>query len=181
MKSLTFKLIFAIAVFAAFQSVAFSQEKQAQQFETKEIGIQKTVIVTMTVPSAQIGAKMGEAYAKLYAYIGQKGIQPTGAPFAVYTQYDPNGNTTFEAGMPVASKVEGLGDVVYKEYPAMKVLSTLYKGAYENVTSVYEAMEKYMKEKGMQPTMVAWEVYLTDPAKVKKPEDNQTLIYFPLK
>src|SRR5512133_1770327 len=119
MKSLTFRSICAIAVFAMCQTIAFSQEKPVQKFEIKEIGIQKTVIVTMTVPSAQIGAKMGEAYAKLYAYFGQKGIQPVGAPFAVYTQDDTNGNTTFEAGMPVSSKVDGQGDVVYKEYPAM--------------------------------------------------------------
>lgn len=181
MKSLTFRSIFSIVVLSVFQIVAFSQGNQAPKFETKEIGAQKTVIITVTVPSSQISTKMGEAYGKLFAYLGQKGVQPTGAPFAVYTQYDPNGSTTFEAGMPVATKVEGTSDIVYKEYPAMKVISTLYKGAYENVAPVYEAMEKYMKDKGLASTMVVWEVYLTDPAQVKKPEDNQTLIYFPIK
>ncbi|HEX2935939.1 MAG TPA: GyrI-like domain-containing protein [Bacteroidales bacterium] len=177
MKTFTCKSIVAIAVFAAFQGVAFSQEK----FEIKEIGAQKTVIITMTAPSSQISAKMGEAYGKLFGYLGQKGVQPSGAPFAVYTQFDPNANTTFEAGVPVSSKMEGIGDVVYKEYPAMKVLSTLYKGAYTEMTKVYESMEKYMKDKGLQSTMAVWEIYLTDPAQVKKPEDNQTLIYFPIK
>ncbi len=179
MKSLTFRTIAAVLIFTAFQSVAFSPE--SQKSETKEIGVQKTVVITMTVPSSQIGTKMGEAYGKLFGYLGQKGIQPAGAPFAVYTQYDPKGNTTFEAGVPVANKIEAAGDIAYKEYPAMKVLSTLYKGAYENVGPVYEAMEKYMKDKGMQSTMVAWEIYLTDPSQVTNPDDNQTLIYFPLK
>lgn len=180
MKS-TVSTIIAMVVLSTFQLSTFSQEKTVPKFETKEIAAQKTVIITLTIPSSQISSKMGEAYGKLFAFLGQKGVQPSGAPFAVYTQYDPKGNTTFEAGVPVASKIESSGDIVYKEYPAMKVLSTLYKGAYENVTSVYQAMEKYMKDKGLQSTMVAWEVYLTDPAQTKKPEDNQTLIYFPIK
>jgi effector-binding domain-containing protein len=156
MKSLTFRTSLAIVVFFVFHCAAFSQGEPAQKFEIKEIGIQKTLILTMTVPSSQISQKMGEAYGKLFAYLGQKGITPTGAPFAVYKQYDPKGNTTFDAGVPVPSKVEGSGDMVYREYPAMKVLSTLYIGAYAKVEPVYGAMIKYMKDNGLKTSNVAW-------------------------
>jgi effector-binding domain-containing protein len=135
----------------------------------------------MTVPTAEIGPKMGEAYGKIFGYLGQNNIQPAGSPFAVYTEFNPNGNTTFEAGVPVAAQIESKGDILFKEYPAMKVLSTLYTGAYENMASVYEALTKYMKDKGLQSTSESWEVYLTDPSQVKTPAENQTLIYFPLK
>jgi effector-binding domain-containing protein len=179
------KIVFLIIAVAAMPIHAFSQEKadacSTLKFEVKEVKGQKAVVVKMTIASSEVGPKMGEAYGKLFGYLGQNKIQPAGAPFAVYLEFNPAGNTTFEAGVPVTSPIETQGDFIYREYPTMKVLSTLYTGAYEKMAPVYEAIEKYMKDKGLQSTNIAWEIYLTDPKQVKDPGENQTIIYFPLK
>jgi effector-binding domain-containing protein len=163
--------------------IAQDTEKKCDhtEFMVKDVDAQKAIILKADVPSSAVGQKIGELYGALYAYIQLKGIAPAGAPFAVYYSYDPNGNTVFEAGIPVAETVEGSETVTYKEFPVMKVVSTLYTGAYENVGPVYESLMKYMTDNKLESTGASWEVYLTDPSLVKDPNENKTLIYFPIK
>ena len=63
----------------------------------------------------------------------------------------------------------------------MKVVARFYTGAYENMMPVYHEMEKYMKDHELESDNTAWEIYLTDPNEVEDPNQNQTIIYFPLK
>jgi effector-binding domain-containing protein len=151
------------------------------EFLVKEIDAQKAIVMKADVPMAAIGQKMGEIYGALYAHMQSKGIAPAGAPFAVYYSFDPNGNTVFEAGIPIAEPVEGNESIIYKEFPVMKVVSTLYTGAYEKMMPVYEGLQKYMQENKLESSGASWEVYLTDPSVVKDPGENKTLIYFPIK
>jgi len=42
-------------------------------------------------------------------------------------------------------------------------------------------LDQYLKDNKLESTGTTWEVYLTDPNEVASPEENQTLIYFPIK
>ena len=149
--------------------------------EVKVIDAQNALVINADVPMSAIGEKMGELYKKLFTYIGEMNIQPAGPAFAVYYSWEPEGNVVFEAGIPVASKVEGSDEIVYKEFPEMKAVSTLYTGSYENMEPVYNTIQKFIEEKELETTGISWEVYLTDPQLVADPNDNKTLIYFPIK
>ncbi len=179
------RFVVMITIFSISGISSFAQTKtecnSSPKFEVKKIDGVKALVIKASVPSKEVGPKMGELYGKLFEYMGKKQIQPAGAPFSVYYKFDPQGNTTFEAGVPVAAMLETEGDFVYKEFPSMKALTTLYIGAYEKMTPIYEAIEKHMKENKLESTGICWEVYLTDPATLKDPNDNQTLIYFPIK
>jgi effector-binding domain-containing protein len=183
-KALFISFFFCMFVFNALTSELYSQEttvkKDQPVIEIKNIPLQHALVLKAEVSSKDVGPKMGEMYSKLFSYAGQKHIQPSGAPFAVYYSYDPQGKTIFEAGFPVASKVNATDSIAYKEFPAMKVVSTLYTGSYENMVPVYTQLQNYLAANKMKPTGISWEVYLTDPAQVKNPSDNQTLIYFPV-
>lgn len=177
-----FGLIFSVASLNA-QTLGTAQQPNAQSpvFEIKSLDAQKAFTMKAEVQTSEISAKMGEMYKKLYSYLGENHIQPVGPPFAVYYSFDPSGKTVFEAGVPVASVQKSPTDIVFKEYPAMKVLKTLYVGEYEKMAPVYEKMEQYLKDQKLESTNMVWEVYLTDPATVKSPADNQTLIYYCIK
>jgi effector-binding domain-containing protein len=146
----------------------------------KQIDSQKALVLKADIPIAQISQKMGEMYGRLFDYLGEKNIQPTGAPFAVYYAFDPKGNVVFEAGVPIAANVEVKEDMVIKEFPAMKAATCLYKGAYEKMEPVYNELNKYIQDNQLKQTGISWEVYLTDPSTLKDPNENQTLIYFPV-
>ncbi len=150
------------------------------KIEIKNIEAQKALIIKADVPTSSIGEKMSEMYGKLFGYLGQKQKQPTGPSFAAYSKFDPQGNTVFEAGVPLAEKIEGEGEIEYKEYPAMKVVSMLYIGPYENMMPAYEKIQKYIEENNLKSNNTPWELYLTDPTSEPDPNKYQTLIYFPV-
>lgn len=160
---------------------AIAQTSSSVKIDIKEITSQKAVVIKSIVQSSTVGQKMGELYGKLFSYLGSNSIQPSGAPFAVYYSYDPNGNTEFEVGVPVTASVKGNDEIKFKEYPAMKVISTLHVGPYENVGPVYEALKKYATDNKLETQQVSWEVYITDPSKETDPNKYQTLIYFVIK
>ena len=154
---------------------------QMSKIELKDISAQKALVMRTTIPSANVSAKMGELYGKLFAYINANGIQATGAPFAVYYTYDPNGSTEFEVGIPVATDQQGKDEIKFRGYPAMRVISALHTGPYENAGAVYEALKKYATDNKLETLPLSWEIYLTDPSQVKDPAKYRTNIYFVIK
>ena len=163
-----------------FSGGIFSQTADIK-VETKQVGSQKTLVIKSTVPSSDMSKAMGDLFGKLFGYLGSNNIQPAGPPFAVYYDYDPKGNTVFELGVPVASETKGTNEIVYKEFPAMKVISSLYVGPYEKVGPVYEYISKYIKDNGLQISGPTWEIYLTNPGQEPDPNKYQTAIYYPVK
>ncbi|MBN2610246.1 MAG: GyrI-like domain-containing protein [Bacteroidales bacterium] len=181
-----FMTITVLLFFTGFNVLVSAQDKPQDcpagpKIEVKNIAVQKTLVIKAEVPTSQVGPKMGELYGKLFAYMGQKQVSPSGPPFAVYYSFDPEGNTVFEAGVPVASSIETDGEVKYKEFEAMKVVSTMYVGPYENMMPVYETMQKYVKDYNLKDNGTSWEIYLTDPNAEKDPQKYQTIIWFPVK
>lgn len=162
--------------------MAFSQIfGQMSKIEVKDITAQKALTIKTTIPSADVSAKMGELYGKLFGYMNANGIQATGAPFAVYYTYDPNGTTEFEVGIPVAANPKGTDEIKFKEYPAMRVISAFHTGPYENAGAVYEALKKYATDNKLETLPLSWEIYLTDPSQEKDPAKYKTNIYFVIK
>jgi effector-binding domain-containing protein len=162
----------------------FSQDPESKctsSIEIKQVDAQKAIVIKADVPTANIGTAIGEAYGKLFGFLGSQNIAPAGTAFAVYYSFDPKGNTIFEAGVPVNAQITGNEEITYKEFPAMKVVSTLFKGAYDKMEPVYQKIDAYIKENKLESTGISWEVYLTDPSQVSDPNDNQTIIYFPVK
>jgi effector-binding domain-containing protein len=158
-----------------------SNQANSQDFPTIEvmnISAQSSLVVKANVLSTEIGQKIGSMYGQLIAYTTANNINMTGAPFAVYYSYDPNGNTSFEAGLPVPYGTKGNDSILFKEYPAMKVVCTIYQGSYESMGPVYNKIYEYIAANKLKTTGVSWEVYLTDPATVKDPNENRTMIYF---
>ncbi|MBN1597390.1 MAG: GyrI-like domain-containing protein [Bacteroidales bacterium] len=158
-----------------------AQEVIMTDIEIINVKATKALYLKADVPIQSIGGKMGEMYGKLYGYLGQNKIEPAGYPMAVYYSFDPNGNTLFEALVPISDTITPADEIGYKEYPAMKVVSAKYTGSYDNMAIVYSKIQKYIKENKLETTGVSWEVYLTDPEEIDDPEKNETVIYFPIK
>lgn len=178
-----FKLLTQLTgVVALFIGLA-SNQAYSQDFPTIEvidIAPQSALIVKAEVLSTEVGQKIGAMYGKLFAYSTANNISMTGAPFAVYYSYDPQGNTSFEAGMPVPYGTKGNDSITFREYPAMKAVCTIFKGSYDSMGPVYSKIQEYLTANKLKSTGITWEIYLTDPATLKDPSENRTMIYFPV-
>jgi effector-binding domain-containing protein len=85
-----------------------------------------------------------------------------------------------QAGFPVSRALPGKGTIGANEIPAGKYGSCLYVGPYADCGPTYENLTTFVKEKGYEPTGLAYEYYLNDPR--EEPQQvPQTLIVFPLK
>ena len=148
--------------------------------EVVDVSAQTALVLKAEVKSTEVGSKIGEMYGNLFTYINSNNLQMVGNPFAVYYSYDPQGNTSFEAACPVINGTKGNDSILYKEFPAMKVVCTIYQGTYESMEPVYIKLMDYMKINNLKSTGPSWEVYLTDPSTIKDPNENRTMIYFPV-
>lgn len=175
-----FYFLGVIFLYAGSINYVISQEtkkcEKASEITVKNLDSCQALVIKADIPTSQVGPKMGEIYGKIFAYAGEQQIELAGPPFAVYWKFDPQGNTVFEAGIPVGKGVTGNEEIEYKEYPSVKVVSMLYTGAYEKMEPAYLKMMDYIKNNNLKDKGVSWEVYLTDPAEEPDPEKYQTVI-----
>ena len=139
--------------------------------------------VSMTGPFTQ----MGEAFGKLYAWIGQKGLTPSGPPVGVY--YNAPGQVSddqlsWELRSPIAGELppegpdeRGLG---IRKLAAVQVAATIHKGPYDDVGDTYGALMGWVAENGYEVAGPPEEVYLSNPD-VTPPEELVTEVRFPVR
>jgi effector-binding domain-containing protein len=121
-----------------------------------------------------------DAFKSVYAYLDKQGIQPTGPPMTVYTEFDDT-NFTFQAAVPVAEapKDPPKGDIAVGQTPAGKALRFAYKGSFHQMEdTIYNAIPEYLDEKQLDPSGTFIEEYQTDP--VTTPEDKFDIQIFVL-
>lgn len=116
---------------------------------------------------ARIQEDIGAGYGALFAYLGEMGEYPSGAPFALYfgPDFDPE-DFEMELCVPVNRALEGKGDIEAHEIPGGLAVVTIHKGPYSEMEPVYGDLEAWMKENGYQYAGPARELYMNDPGQV---------------
>jgi effector-binding domain-containing protein len=122
---------------------------------------------------------MAKAYAAIVQYMGELGTYPSGPPFAAYFNTDME-DLDVELGMPVAEEQPGKDDIQASEIPAGQVVTCVHVGPYSALEPSYSALSEFVHEQGLEPTGVAYEIYLDDPQSIPE-EEMKTRIVFPLK
>ena len=117
------------------------------------------------------------AFGKLYGWIGQQGFKPIGPAMAVYYNIPgqvPDEQLSWElrsqlsGNVPeVEPDVDGLG---VKKLAAIKMVTTIYRGPYENVEPTYDALNAWIAANNYEVSGPVEELYLNDPAKTPAEE-----------
>jgi effector-binding domain-containing protein len=145
-------------------------------FELTDSKEQPVLSVRTRTAVANLQAEMGEAYGAIYPYLGEKGAQPAGAPYAAYYNMDMQ-DLDVEIGIPVAVPLTGRGIVKAGVIPAGKQASCVYKGSYAEIGPAYEALTKWIADNGHVPTGVCYEFYLNEPGAVPDSELLTKIVY----
>jgi effector-binding domain-containing protein len=146
--------------------------------ELKEQPAQPALSIRTRAKVQDLPQVFGKAYGALMQYLGEKGEQPAGMPFAAYFNMDMQ-DLDIEIGFPVAHPIAGKGEIQASEFPGGKLASVLHVGPYEQMVPAYDALTQWIKDHGYEPTGVAYEVYLSAPD--VPPQEIKTQIVFPLK
>jgi effector-binding domain-containing protein len=138
--------------------------------EQDYMGIREVVEVSA------IPAKMGELFGELFGFVGRKGIQPVGPPFAYYYSFSPE-KIDMECGVPVSIPIGGEGRVQAGKLPSGNALRAVHIGPYDRLEETYNAMMAYAKEMDLNLEEAMWEYYLTDPDSEPDPSKWMTEIF----
>lgn len=125
---------------------------------------------------------MTRGFPKLFRQLMGQGIEPAGAPFGYYFDWDEaDGSFKVYLGVPVNEPHEASGDLIPKMFPAMKAVVAMHYGSYEKLMETYTRMEQYIEENGLEAQQVAFEIYHSTQMDSDNPMQWRTLVGFPLK
>lgn len=145
----------------------------------KEQDAQPYLAIRLRTSIEELPAKLRQSFGAIMAFLGQTGQKPAGMPFAAYHNEDMQ-NMDVEIGIPTAEVLEGQGEIYGAEIPAGPVAECVYTGSYNKLAQAYEQLTQFVIEQGVEPTGVAYEIYIDDPQATPTAE-LRTLILFPLK
>jgi effector-binding domain-containing protein len=145
-----------------------------ERAEQPYVGIRD--LVTMdTIP------QLADRYPEIFAFLGQRGLQPAGAPFFRYHIIDMERELDMEAGVPVSQTVEGEGDIRYDVLPAGRYATVTHRGHPGELVDVTRDLLAWAEAQDLTWDLTqtesgeSWgarlEFYLTDPA--EQPDMNQ--------
>ncbi|MBD0320186.1 MAG: GyrI-like domain-containing protein [Gemmatimonadetes bacterium] len=147
---------------------------QVTQTET-----QRTAVIRLTIPRAQIREVMGPGISELMAAVAAQGMAPAGAWFTHHLRMQPD-VFDFEIGVPVPEAVAEAGRVRAGELPAAKVARTVYRGGYEGLGEAWGAFDAWLTENGHTPAPDLWECYVAGPESSPDPASWRTELNRPL-
>lgn len=149
------------------------------KFELTEQPAQPVLSMRTRTAVGNLPQELGKAYGAIMQYLNEIGEKPLEVAFAAYYNMDM-ADLDVEMGFPVPKPLAGKGEIKAGEIPAGKQVSCMYKGPYQKMEPVYNAMTQWINEKGYTPTGAAYEFYYNSPAEVPESE-LLTKIVFPLK
>jgi AraC family transcriptional regulator len=125
-----------------------------------------------------------QGYEALYGWVAQHGLQPMGAPHAVYlTPPSPAvEDPVWELWAPVAETADVQPDsagVGVKHVPEHTVATTMHRGPYDQIAPTYNMLSEWLIDNGYAIAGPPEELYLSDPNDVP-PAEYLTEIRFPV-
>jgi len=151
----------------------------SEQFQLNELKEQPVLSVRTRTPVTNLPQEIGKTYGAIAAYLEELGEAPADAPFTAYYNMDMD-DLDVEMGFPVSKPLPSRDNIQANIIPAGKQASYMYKGAYAQMGSAYEALSGWVAAQGLEPTGISYEYYFNAPGEV--PDDELlTKIVFLLK
>ena len=165
----------------------YLQEHPLKQYKLEKIDIQNSydtyaMVVPVEGTMEEITQQFETQFPLLYQVVSEQNLTPNGPAFAHYLDFDhETGYAHVLLAAPVKEKGKISGSVKPKHYDAIEAVVATMVGEYQYISETYEALQKYVSEKGLEITGEAFEVYATTMMDSEDPMDWKTMIAFPLK
>ena len=119
-------------------------------------------------------AGLGPRFGEVFAWLGARGLVPSGAPFFRYNVIDMTGELEIDVAVPVATAVDGDGRVVSGVLPAGRYVTLTHVGHPAELAGVTKSLLDWAAGQSLTWDMTPgeagerWggrvEIYLTDPS-----------------
>ncbi|MBK1828607.1 SRPBCC family protein [Haloferula rosea] len=133
-------------------------------------------------PIPEIGSSMEQAMGKLASQAEAAGIEPSGAPFSIYLDWDPvAGRAAYIVGFPVeAIAARAPEGCTFGCIPATDTFRIRHTGAYRHLGNAWAAGMMHQQAKAFSPNrkIPPFEIYGNDPQSTPE-EELVTTLHFP--
>jgi AraC family transcriptional regulator len=147
--------------------------------ERRELPAQPVLVIRRRIARTELQPALAECLGKVYGHCMKLGLPLDGRPFTRYLSTGP-GLWTIEAGKPLAAAAAGEGEMEAATLPAGPVAMAVHGGLYDELTTTYAALERWIDTNGYRTAGAPWESYITDPADYPDPADWRTEVYWPI-
>lgn len=147
--------------------------------EIVELEPQEAIAVRGEIPVAELPGFFERAFHQVAEAASASGVEIVGPPFAFYSQM-PTEIVTVEVGFPVSAPVEAHGVARRIVLPGGRVVQAVHVGPYDTLETTYHDLLVWIADQGLQPAVVMWESYLSDPRAEPDPAAWRTRIIWPV-
>ena len=126
----------------------------------------------------------GELWQLLMPEIGKQKCKATTPCYSMAVYHDKEfveSNADVEVRFAVEGKYTDTSEVKFKAIPPVNVAACIFKGGYEQIAAVNEAIAKWANENGYEFNGAAFWIYHKSPYETKNSEDYITEVCFPVK
>jgi effector-binding domain-containing protein len=140
------------------------QEGKMPTYEVivKKVEPQRVASVREMIPTPQ---DIGRLFEKLFTYLGQRGVQPLGAPGAIWHDMEhPEKEWDAEVIVPIGQALPDGNGVKAIQLPGVATMaSTVHQGSYEGFPQAYAALMSWIESNGYRMAGPMRETYLRGP------------------
>ena len=137
-----------------------------------ETEAQPVLSVKATSSLSKLPELVGRVYGEIVSHILAQGEEPLGPAFIAYYGVEKMDmeNLMVEIGFPVARELPGKGEIQPRQIPSGRKAVGYHKGAYGEMSSVYEKLAAFIRERGYEGTGVVYEHYFNAPEEIPESE-----------
>lgn len=139
------------------------------------------LVSSANVMPEEIGTTLMTAFPTARGYARDRDIEITGAPFARYLSWNPDGSVDLEAGVPIAKPIDGEGDLYCIELPEGEAAWAVHTGPFDSLGKTHAALGTWVRENRRQTAGPLLEWYVTDPYLEVDPARWKTEVEWPVK
>lgn len=147
--------------------------------EMREQHYQPVMSVRTVSSLGKLPTLIGECYERIMQFLKEMDVNPCGPPFVCYYNLDME-HLDVEIGFPVDDVLPGEGDLCPSQLMEGKMVSYLYRGPYEKMNTAYDHMNEFIREHGLKPKGMSYEIYYNSPMDVQSSEELLTRIELPV-
>lgn len=138
-------------------------------FEIIETELQPVLSQRHVTSFENLPIVIGKTYDAIFSFLAEIDEPPFDMPFIAYYNMDM-AQLDVEIGVPVARPIESRDNMHASYIPAGKKAVGMYKGPYQGMREIYEAMNQWLSEHHHDPTGVVYEFYYNSPDEVPESE-----------
>lgn len=131
--------------------------------EIRDIAPQPIASVRITTTPPEVGVALTQnLLPRVYGFLSDHQIVPSGPPVAVYHDWAPD-RVGLEGGVLVAAPISGDGTVTASELPGGRAAVTRHVGPYVGLGEAHEAVRHWILANGQEILGPSWEIYHMPP------------------